>query len=305
MTAAVAITAAAVLAALAPRPASSADAPAAAAQLKSRTVTIRCAESRTYTKQEKADVDLVLLPAGTVTLRDADGRDRAHAVKPVWISRYETRWDEIEIFWRGLDLPEREQRERWPELRKGRMESPWAPPWEGLDEDGQRWTSPPGTWYPANCIHFQAARRYVAWLSEHTGKKFRLPTEAEWEYACRAGGPPVKPDAEDLDAVAWHAGNSGGKPQPAGKKRPNAWGLYDMLGNVGEFVIRDPKDDKGLLAGGSYRDEAKDVHSAAREPYSPAWQKNDEERPPSTSWLNWTVHHVGFRVVMEDDEDRR
>jgi formylglycine-generating enzyme required for sulfatase activity len=156
-----------------------------------------------------------------------------------------------------------------------------------------------GAGYPADCIHFQAALKYCAWLSIVTGKKFRLPTEAEWEYACRAGGPPLKPDRKALEKLAWFADNSGDKPHPVGKKQPNAWGLYDMLGNVGEYVIRDPKDDKGLIAGGSHEDEAEDVHSGAREPYSAAWQKNDPQLPKSRDWL-MGVHRIGFRVVMEE-----
>jgi formylglycine-generating enzyme required for sulfatase activity len=65
---------------------------------------------------------------------------------------------------------------------------------------------------------------------------FRLPTEAEWEYACRAGttGPLNVPGAT-LDEVAWHNGNSGGETHPVKQKKPNAWGLYDMLGNVCEW----------------------------------------------------------------------
>jgi hypothetical protein len=74
-----------------------------------------------------------------------------------------------------------------------------------------------------------------------------------------------------------------------------------MLGNVGEYVIRDPRDHEGVLAGGSYKDDAKDVHSAAREPYSPDWQKNDPQEPKDPDWFDYGgTHHVGFRVVMEE-----
>jgi formylglycine-generating enzyme required for sulfatase activity len=154
--------------------------------------------------------------------------------------------------------------------------------------------------YPAISMTQHAANKYAEWLSAKTGEFYRLPTEAEWEYACRAGGPPLKPDAKALDQIAWFADNAGNKTHAVGKKEPNAWGLYDMLGNVGEYVIRDSRSDKGLLAGGSYKDEAKDVNSSAREPDTGAWLRIEEEVPPTTSWLNRTVHHVGFRVVMEE-----
>jgi len=74
-----------------------------------------------------------------------------------------------------------------------------------------------------------------------------------------------------------------------------------MLGNGGEFVTRQPQDPRGLLAGGSHEDDAQHVHSSAREPYSPAWQKYDPEDPKNPDWLDYgSAHHVGFRVVIED-----
>jgi formylglycine-generating enzyme required for sulfatase activity len=179
-----------------------------------------------------------------------------------------------------------------------RPEMPYMPPY-GFDEKRSDYL--PAAGRPADTIHFQAAVKYCAWLSKLTGRKFRLPTEAEWEYACRAGGAPLKPDVKNLDTVAWFAGNTPDEhPHPVGKKQPNPWGLYDMLGNVGEYVIRDPKDDKGLLAGGSYKDISRDVHSAAREPYSPKWQDGDPQDPKSTNWFEYSIHHAGFRVVMEE-----
>jgi formylglycine-generating enzyme required for sulfatase activity len=90
--------------------------------------------------------------------------------------------------------------------------------------------------HPASCISLDSARAYCKWISERDGLRYRLPTEFEWEYACRAGsksqhywGP------RSHDDSAWWDGNSGGQPHLVQQKLPNAWGLYDMSGNVFEW----------------------------------------------------------------------
>jgi formylglycine-generating enzyme required for sulfatase activity len=86
---------------------------------------------------------------------------------------------------------------------------------------------------PVETVSKQDAQDFLAKLTaRNDGYKYRLPTEAEWEYAARAGAPlPAS-----LDDVAWYAGNSGDETHPVGQKKPNAWGLYDTLGNVREWV---------------------------------------------------------------------
>jgi formylglycine-generating enzyme required for sulfatase activity len=274
-----------------------------------RTQTIKIPTKRDV---KNVSIDLVQLPGGLITLKDEQGRDIEHEVKPIWMAKFETRWDEYNIFWMGLDLAQEERYVNSPEeWRRTRTEPPYLNPTGATPE-----VTVNGAGYPADCITLSAAKKYCAWLSRVTEKKFRLPTEAEWEYACRAGGPPLKPDAKALDAVAWFKGNAAdlpygarpgtrfdddyGRIHPVGQKQANAWGLYDMLGNVGEYVVRDPKNEKGLLAGGSFQSEAKDVHSGAREPYSKDWRRNEPQEPFSPDWLTWSMHRAGFRVVMEE-----
>ena len=93
---------------------------------------------------------------------------------------------------------------------------------------------------PALGMTWHAAAEYCRWLSAKTGKTYRLATEAEWEYAARAGTTtPWSSGAtpETLGDVAWYAANSGGKPHLGGQKKPNAFGLFDLHGNVAEWVI--------------------------------------------------------------------
>jgi formylglycine-generating enzyme required for sulfatase activity len=143
------------------------------------------------------------------------------------------------------------EKERWAWTRSG--ERDWDPeqlicwwnlPFTQSDDD------------PASCVSWYDAMAFCRWLSRKTGMQIRLPSEAEWEYVCRAG---TNSDfAGNVDEMAWHRANSGHTTHPVGQKKPNAWGLYDMHGNVWEWCLDMwHKSYEGAPADGSAWTEAK------------------------------------------------
>ena len=175
--------------------------------------------------------------------------------------------------------------------------------------------------FPAIAMTQHAANKYCQWLSAKTGQFYRLPTEAEWEYACRAGTTTAYffgDDASKLGEYGWFEQNSDFKYQKVGKKKPNPWGLYDMAGNVVEWVLDqyDPEYYKqgganGDTAepwnkatkpyphsarGGSWDDEATMCRSAARRGSDRSWKMQDPQLPKSI-WYFSDAQFVGFRIV--------
>jgi formylglycine-generating enzyme required for sulfatase activity len=138
---------------------------------------------------------------------------------------------------------------------------------------------------PVESVGWNDAQDYIERLNRQTGGRYRLPTEAEWEYACRAGGTQEYCGSGDPDAAAWHSGNSGGKTHPAGGKRANAWGLHDMSGNVWEWTCSaytaggydgsektctNDASARRATRGGSWNHGPRDVRSANRNWVDPA-----------------------------------
>jgi len=121
---------------------------------------------------------------------------------------------------------------------------------------------------PVINVSWQDAAAYCKWLSKETGQAYRLPTEAEWEYACRAGTETMwcfGDDEERLGDYAWYDKNSGGGTHPVGEKKANAWGLYDMHGNVWEWCQDEVNSGEDrVLRGGSWFYEARNCRSAYR-----------------------------------------
>ncbi|MEU6083179.1 SUMF1/EgtB/PvdO family nonheme iron enzyme [Streptomyces sp. NPDC047108] len=115
----------------------------------------------------------------------------------------------------------------------------------------------------------------VEW--DRSADGYRLPTEAEWEYACRAGT--TGPRYGELDAVAWYRGNAEGRLHEVGGKRPNPWGLYDMLGNVWDWCwdLYDPEvyGSYRVLRGGGWFDEHWSCRASARRRSHPTYRIDD------------------------------
>ena len=175
---------------------------------------------------------------------------------------------------------------------------------------------------PVLCITHHAVMEYCRWLSAKTGKHYRLPTEAEWEWAARAGTTTAYSfgnDPAQLGECAWYEKNSEDVAHKVGKKKANPWGLLDMYGNVAEWCVDHYKKDyyntfpagkatlepvllptatrySYVVRGGSWADPADMCRSATRRGSDKDWLKRDPQRPQSIWWMT-DADFVGFRVV--------
>lgn len=154
--------------------------------------------------------------------------------------------------------------------------------------------------YPVEMVSWDDLQGFIGKLGKKTGLKFRLPTEAEWEYACRSGGrEEVYCGGNNPSKVAWYSDNSKGRPHPVGTRSPNGLGLYDMSGNVWEWVWdwydeeyyrNSPRDNPmgaltgsyRLFRGGCYGNFPWDVRNANRNGIEP----------------DYRGYHLGFRLVL-------
>lgn len=255
-------------------------------------------------------------PRGEKSARPAEKPVHEVQVAPFWMGRCEVSWDEFRLFQLRIDQQQRSagEAERVPQDdwadAVSRPTPPYVPMDFGMGIEG----------YPAVCMTQFAAKQYTKWLSMKTGRFYRLPTEAEWEYACRAGAKTAYSfgdDAEQLGEYAWYYENSGETTHPVGTKLPNAFGLHDMHGNVAEWVLDGyDKDGYGrvtqtplvdpliwpesefprVVRGGSWDDEADRLRCAARTGSRRDWKVQDPQLPKSI-WYHTDARFVGFRVV--------
>jgi formylglycine-generating enzyme required for sulfatase activity len=263
-------------------------------------------------------------------------------IEPFWMSKYEVTWDQYRKFrevYEQIDTASvlHKQKDfntpRWADavsIPTPLWQQDSGPILSGMGEAGG---------YPVADISNFAARQFTKWLSKKSGRFYRLPTEAEWEYAARAGTTTAfsfGDSEDDLADYGWYYDNSfydddskghpefGAGYRQVGLKKPNAWGLHDMHGNVSEWVIdqylpehyakfagkrvtwRDAvawpdRIFPRVARGGNWNSEAAQCRSAARLPSDPSWQRRDPQLPKSIWWYTDSFH-VGFRIVRPEHE---
>lgn len=262
-----------------------------------------------------ASLQMVPIPAGEFDMgtpereagrNDDEGPPRRVRVDAFWMGAHETSWDA----YRSFMLREADGYQD-PDKLVAAVSSPTPPYMEmsfGMGISG----------YPAISMTQHGASKYAQWLSAQTGRFYRLPTEAEWEYACRAGGNAPYSFGHDLGALAdhaWYWGNSNAQYQRVGTRRPNAWGLFDMHGNVWEWTLDRYEPSYGdpatvwtnpwakadalyprVVRGGSWMDDAPSLRCGARRASEDSWKMQDPQLPKSI-WYHTDAQWLGFRLV--------
>jgi len=285
--------------------------------------------------------DMVAIPEGTFNMGSPDGEPLrkpdegpVHRVKlsKFWIGKVEVSWNEYLAFFQTTGSQGRTEGQAIKNKNVDAITGP-TPPWGAPDQGWGKGLR------PAITMSWKSANTYCQWLSKVTGKKYRLPTEAEWEYACRGntttpyffGGDPKKytskgifkklfgRDTTTIGSYIVYAENSSSKTKEPVSVKENPFGLKNMAGNVAEFCSDyyspdayqsnsesiNPKGPKSgqehVIRGGSFKSDAKDVRSAARDfTKTKAWLVTDPQMPKSGWWYSDCID-IGFRVVCEAD----
>ncbi|GAB5520177.1 MAG: formylglycine-generating enzyme family protein [Rhodothermales bacterium] len=277
----------------------------------------------TYTETipgTEVSFDLIQIPGGTFMMgtpaseanREADeGPQRRIEVAPFWMMTHEVTFDAYEVF-RLAELDTDDTRREgfaYEAEAAVRPSPPYEDPSHGLGREG----------HPAVGMTQWGALQFARWLYDKTGVFYRLPTEAEWEYACRAGSSTAYffgDDPAQLDAYAWHYANSSEQYHPVGSKQPNPWGLYDIIGNVSEWTLDQYAEDAygtwvdgemnpwvmpeklhpRTVRGGAFDDDPEVLRCGDRVRSSLQWKKRDPQIPKSY-WWNTDSQFLGFRLI--------
>ncbi len=238
--------------------------------------------------------------------RTADeGPQKIFSISAFWMGAFEVTHDEFDLFFKDANTSQNSGADAITRPSPQYIDLSWD-----MGRDGG---------YPVNSMQQKTAVMYCRWLYNKTGIFYRLPTEAEWEYACRAGSSSLYffgNNEKELEKYAWYNKNSKKAYHKVGQLKPNAWGLYDMLGNVAEWVLdqydenyftkmTDVKNDPELipssrhpklLKGGSYANEATELRCANRTKWLPEWNRRDPQIPKSKWWLT-DAPFAGFRII--------
>lgn len=272
-----------------------------------------------YTQQingTKLSFEMKAIPGGAFQMGSKKGKadeQPVHTVKldPFWMGTYEVTWDIYEPFlYKDYEVTQSTAAVPANVDAVTRPTKPYLDMTFGMGKEN----------HPALAMTHYNAIQFCKWLYARTGVFYRLPTEAEWEYASRAGSTTeyfFGDDAANLADYAWYKANSDGKTKEVGKKKPNAWGLFDMYGNVAEWTYDQYKADfyasvKGekannpvavpeklyanVIRGGSYEDGEKELRSAARLASDPVWKQLDPQIPKSNWWFP-EAPFIGMRLV--------
>jgi formylglycine-generating enzyme required for sulfatase activity len=255
-------------------------------------------------------------PDGEPGRETIEGPQKQVKIAPFWMGKYEVTWDEYEPFMiTRIERFKNGARKDFDPTKHTMIDAvsgptaPYADMSFGMGRLG----------YPAICMTQHAANKFCQWLSAQTGHYYRLPTEAEWEYACRAGTSTTYSfgdDPEKLDGYAWYIDNSEEKSQKVGQKKPNPWGLYDMHGNVMEWTadqfvpdyftrLESPASNPFVrpqtlyprsVRGGGWESGPEQVRAAYRLGSDAYWQQQDPQLPKSV-WYLTDAPWLGFRIV--------
>ena len=254
--------------------------------------------------------------------KDDEGPQRKVIIEPYWMAECEVKWEEYKLFMQLYrSLKEFEERRIRIVTDENRIDAITAP--TPLYEPDFTFEFGEDPKQPAVSMTQYAAKQYTKWLTAITGQQFRLPTEADWEHACRAGSSTAfsfGDDAPKLDEYGWFKDNTNGEgTKPVRQKKPNTWGLYDIHGNAAEWCIdgygpytasdkpvdaaadwvRTDKPDPRVVRGGSWEFPAAECRSAARLGSNDLeWKAYDPNRPRSPWWYTTDpARGVGFRLV--------
>lgn len=249
----------------------------------------------------------------TDKLRQEDeGPQKKITLSAFWMAEHEVTFEEWDSFFKNMDVP---QTKAVPVDAVSRPTAQYIDLTWGMGRDAK---------HPTNSLSQTAAIMYCKWLYNKTGIFYRLPTEAEWEYACRAGSPNSYPkgiNEKDLQTHGYFKLNSDDKYQRVKQKTPNAWGLYDMLGNLSEWTLdqydaaayqkiadnsKNPVTPPAakyprVARGGSYMDDASELRCTNRISSKAEWNQRDPQIPKSRWWLTDGMY-MGFRLVRPAEQ---